>query len=138
MNTDYLDAHQRHLSDANILFDISRLANADHLFGMAAECGLKRLMIAFGMQTDYTGAPKDRKGDWIHAEKVWVRYETYRCGHIQGVQYGLPLSNPFDDWKVDQRYAQEHCFTQARVQSHRAAAHTVHGLVKKAKLDGLI
>ncbi|MEC5213052.1 hypothetical protein RCH06_001594, partial [Polaromonas sp. CG_9.5] len=73
MNADFLDAHHRHLRDADCLFSASHLANADHLYGMAAECGLKRLMIAFGMQTNDTGAPENRKKDWIHAEKVWVR-----------------------------------------------------------------
>ena len=70
MNADFLDAHRRHLRDADYLFSASRLANADHLYGMAAECGLKRLMMAFGMQTDNTGSPVDRQKDRIHAEKV--------------------------------------------------------------------
>lgn len=138
MNTDFLDAHHRHLRDADSLFSASRLANADHLYGMAAECGLKQLMIAFGMETDNTGAPKNRGSDWIHAEKVWTRYETYRSGHIQGVQYGLPPSNPFEDWKAEQRYAQERCFDHARVQPHRTAAHTVRGLVKNAEKGGFV
>lgn len=138
MNTDFLDAHHRHLRDADSLFSASRLANADHLYGMAAECGLKQLMIAFGMETDNTGAPKNRSADWIHAEKVWTRYETYRSGHIQGVQYGLPPSNPFEDWKAEQRYAQERCFDHARVQPHRTAAHTVRGLVKNAEKAGFV
>ena len=85
MTADFLDAHRRHLRDADALFDASRLANADHLYGMAAECGLKRLMIAFGMETDNTGAPKSQR-DWIHVEKVWARYEAYRSGYVQGVQ----------------------------------------------------
>lgn len=139
MNTDFLDAHLRHLRDADYLFSGSYLANADHLYGMAAECGLKRLMMAFGMQTDNTGSPVDRQSDRIHAEKVWARYETYRSGHIQGVQYGLPFStNPFDDWKVEQRYAQEQCFDNARVEPHRTAAHSIRALVKNAEMAGLI
>ena len=138
MNADFLDAHHRHLRDADFLFGASRLANADHLYGMAAECGLKRLMMAFGMQTDDTGAPIDRKKDWIHAEKVWLRYETYRSGHMQGVQYGLPDSNPFENWKAEQRYTQEQCFDHARVEPHQVAAHMVRELVKNAEMAGLV
>lgn len=138
MNADFLDAHRRHLCDADYLFSASHLANADHLYGMAAECGLKRLMIAFGMETNNTGAPKNREKDWIHAEKVWTRYETYRSGHLQGVQYGLPSSNPFNDWKTEQRYAQAQCFDNARVEPHRAAAHAVHVLVRNAEMAGLV
>lgn len=138
MNTDYLDAFHRYLRDADYLFSALHLANADHLYGMAAECGLKRLMIAFGMQLDSAGAPVDRKKDWIHAEKVWGRYESYRSGNVAGDQFGLPSSNPFEDWKVEQRYAQEQCFTHALVEPHRSAAHNIHDLVKKAEKAGLI
>jgi hypothetical protein len=40
MNADFLDAHYRHWQDAELLFGRGRLANADHLYGLAAECGL--------------------------------------------------------------------------------------------------
>ncbi len=132
MNADFLDAHHRHLCDADCLFGASRLANADHLYGMAAECGLKHLMVAFGMKTDTTGAPLNRKTDWIHADKAWMRYETYQSGHVDGTQYGLPLFNPFTDWKVEQRYAAESHFTQSVVQPHKQAAHLINQLVEKA------
>lgn len=138
MNTDFLDAHLRHFCDADTLFDVSRLANADHLYGMAAECGLKRLMVAFGMQTDATGAPADRKKDWIHADKIWVRYEAYRSGPIDGMQYGLSAANPFEDWRSEQRYEKEEHFNIARVEPHRAAAQHVHALIKKAEKAGLV
>lgn len=49
MNADFLDANARHQHDADLLFDRQRWANADHLYGLAAECGLKRLMVTFGM-----------------------------------------------------------------------------------------
>lgn len=138
MNADFWNAHRRHLRDADYLFEASHLANSDHLYGVAAECGLKRLMIAFGMQTDATGSPENKNADRIHAEKVWARYEAYRSGHLEGVQYGLPTENPFNDWKVEQRYVSEQCFDLARVDAHRAAAHAVHALMKKAEKAGLI
>ncbi len=43
MQADFLDAHERHWQDAELLLTNQRLANADHLYGMSAECGLKRL-----------------------------------------------------------------------------------------------
>jgi len=137
MITDFLDAHHRHLNDADSLFNASRLANADHLYGMAAECGLKRLMMAFGMQIGSTGDPKQEK-DKQHADKVWVRYETYRSGHVQGLQYGLPSTFPFDDWKASQRYEKEERFYYARVEPHHSAAHAVHALLKSAERAGLV
>jgi len=137
MKADFLDAHRRHLCHADSLFGASRLANADHLYGMAAECGLKRLMIAFGMKPrPADGAPENRE-DKAHVDKVWVRYEAYRSGQVQGVQYGLPSSSPFDDWKVSQRYAPENHFDRARVEPHHTAAHQVNALIKSAETAGL-
>lgn len=49
MKTDFHDAHERHWDDAERLFEAQRWANADHLYGVAAECGLKWLMVHFGM-----------------------------------------------------------------------------------------
>ncbi|MEO5336762.1 MAG: hypothetical protein H7841_07710 [Magnetospirillum sp. WYHS-4] len=115
-----------------------RFANADHLYGMAAECGLKSLMLAFGMPfDDARGLPSDQK-DREHADGIWVRYETYRCGHHRGVVYALPPSNPFADWKVSQRYANRNRIGQNRADAHRAGAREVHSLVVKAALEGLI
>ncbi len=137
MNTDFLDAHHRHLNDADSLFNASRLANADHLYGMAAECGLKQLMIAFGMQTKSTGDPRQDK-DRQHVDKVWMRYEAYRSGHVQGVHYGLPSTTPFGDWCASQRYEKKVRFYYARVEPHHTAAHAVHALLKKAESAGLV
>lgn len=44
MAENFLDAHHRHWDDAELLYQAQRWANADHLFGVSAECGLKRLM----------------------------------------------------------------------------------------------
>ena len=35
----FLDAHNRHWKDAELLFCRARLANADQLYGFSAECG---------------------------------------------------------------------------------------------------
>ena len=138
MQADFWDAHHRHLRDADFLLSASRLANADHLYGMAAECGLKRLMVAFGMATRTSdGAPVDRD-DREHVDKLWVRYEAYRSGHVNGVQCGLPSSAPFDDWCASQHYAHENGFDHGRVTPHQTGAHAVHAIVKHAERAGLL
>lgn len=137
MNADFLDSHRRHLRDADYLFAASHLANADHLYGMAAECGLKQLMIAFGMQTNATGSP-NRKNDRVHVDKAWAGYDAYRSGHVAGVRFVLPSEIPFDNWRAEQRYANTGHFDLDRVEPHRAAAHVVHALMKKAELEGLV
>lgn len=134
---DFLDAHQRHWHDAEHLFQAQRWANADHLYGMAAECGLKRLMMRFGMEVNSAGSPTDTK-DWKHANNIWARFESYRSGRAEGVGYELPTNNPFSDWDVSDRYAHQSKFNQVKVQSHQAGATVVCGLVNKAQRDGLL
>ena len=136
MNLDFLDAHERHRGDAELLKDGNRLANADHLFGISAECGLKCLMIQFGMPMD-TDKPKDRK-DRVHVNEIWIRFEAYRSGHLQGINYALPTVNPFLDWDVNQRYAHRNNFDSTRLANHRTGTELVRVLIAKAKRDGLL
>ena len=138
MNSDFLDAHYRHWNDAEYLSADSRWANADHLYGMAAECGLKCLMLAFGMPFDPSRDMPQNRQDRQHADGVWSRYESYRCGHLRGTHYVLPANNPFADWDISQRYANRSNFDQTRTQSHQSGAKLVRQLVEKARWDGLI
>lgn len=138
MQADFLDAHERHWSDAERLFAAGRYANADHLYGMAAECGLKRLMVNFGMAVNpATGSPVVRE-DKSHANHVWARFESYRSGKVEGVDYGLPAPNPFDNWDASDRYAHQSNFNQASVQLHQAGAAAIRELIKKAQREGLL
>ena len=138
MIVDFLDAHVRHWDDAELLFKATRWANADHLYGLAAECGLKQLMIAFGMNVDpATGSPTNRQ-DWFHADHSWMRYESYRSGHHNGASYLLPLNDPFIDWNASQRYAHQNNFSQGIVEAHRNGAESVYNLITKAVLEGIV
>ena len=58
---DFVDAHHRHWTDAELLFERDRWANADQLYGFSAECGLKAVMKTFGMPVDETGTPEERE-----------------------------------------------------------------------------
>lgn len=138
MNVDFYDAHNRHWDDAETLNNAKRLANADHLFGLAAECGLKRLMLAFGMPFDNEKDKPKKSEDWVHADGAWARYESYRCGHHRGAAYPLAGPNPFADWRIAQRYAHQSQFDGNRITSHRGGAEDVRRLVKKAAREGLI
>lgn len=138
MQTDFLDAHERHWEDAERLFQAQRWANADHLYGMAAECGLKQLMRAFGMSFDTARGQPRKSLDRAHADGIWARYESYRCGHHRGAGYALPDPNPFSNWNASQRYAHQKHFDQARVQAHRSGADVIKELIKKARKEGLI
>jgi hypothetical protein len=138
MNSDFLDAHFRHWEDADQLFGMGCWANADQLFGMCAECGLKRLMRAFGMPFDVNRDRPQERQDREHADGVWARYEAYRSGHHQGAHYSLPTTNPYQNWHVSQRYANRNQFDEVRVRPHRDGAEEVRKLIQKARREGLI
>ncbi|MFY8092831.1 MAG: SAM-dependent methyltransferase [Niveispirillum sp.] len=138
MPADFIDANGRHTDDAERLFQVERYANADHLFGIAAECGLKCLMAAFGMPVEpATGDPKERT-DKQHVDALWVRYESYRYGHHSGAGYVLPAVNPFADWQASQRYERQDQFDADRVEPHRHSAIFIQRLVSKAQSEGLL
>lgn len=138
MTTDFYDAFERHKEDAETLFSMSRWANSDHLFGIAAECGLKRLMLAFGMGLDTSSNDMPQlKVDHVHANKVWDRYEHYRAGY-GATKYILSSPNPFGDWDASQRYSAQSNFDKARVEPHKKACKEIEDICKKAQLDGII
>lgn len=138
MQADYLDAHERHWNDAESLFQAQRWANADHLYGMAAECGIKQLMRAFGMPYDTSNDRPKSKDDRVHANGIWVRFESYRSGRVLGTGYTLPSNNPFGNWDVADRYAHQSNFNQTQVQGHQTGAGAVCGLIAKAQREGLL
>lgn len=138
MQADFLDAHERHWDDAERLFQAQRWANADHLYGMAAECGLKALMEKLSTQ----GA-LDPKQDHVHimedkrANNAWSRYQSYLSGPL-AIKLSLPQTNPFGDWLTSQRYAHQSNFNHARAQSHQAGAKAVCERINIARREGLV
>ncbi len=135
MEADFLDAHERHWQDAEMLRASRRWANSDHLYGFAAECGLKRLMLAFGMPVGQDGSPE--QPDKVHADRAWGRYEAYRSGHRDGAAYALPTANPFSDWATHQRYARQAEFDEARTDRHRKGVESVRRMLRDARDNGL-
>ena len=136
---DFDDAHLRHWNDAELLVDDDRWANADQLYGLSAECGLKALMGALGrMPVDVSGKPanpKHRK----HVQEFWPIFVTFAEGPV-GARYvaRLPSGTPFADWSVQNRYAHRCHFQHAGVEPHRRAARRVRHMVQRAKQDGLL
>ena len=138
MPEDFFDAHERHHDDAEILYAQERWANADHLFGVAAECGLKALTVKFkGGQLG--------KGERYHVNEppsklsnAWDIFESYRSGHAMGAKFAMPAGNPFLDWDVSQRYAHQSNFNKSIVDPHRNGASLVMELLITADVEGLL
>src|SRR2546428_7127370 len=127
MPEDYAAAATRHFKDAVLLEENRRLANADHLFGFAAECGIKRALVELpGFLEQGKLAP------------AYHKHVNHLCDsvHLQGVQKRYPrlvavlrgLQQPFHDWSADQRYA-DSAITVEAIRRHRKAAARILGSV---------
>ncbi len=137
MSLDYLDASERHFDDGELLLSKGRLANADHLFGMSAECSLKAVMVALGMATSGAGAPRDR-GHKVHMPYLWAAFQSFAGGRLAS-RYVEPLDkqNPFVDWKVDQRYWRQNNIGRRAARDHQRAALQCRSCLVKLVLDGV-
>ena len=138
MKADYLDSHERHQIDAKLLLDNERWANARHLYGLASECGLKRMMQEFNMKVNENNGTPKLKEDRVHANEIWKRYESYRNGHVLGVNYILPEENPFLNWNISDRYACRESFDKHLAVLHKQGCDLVQNIIKRARNDGLL
>ncbi len=135
---DYLDAFERHSHDAEILYQRARWANADHLFGVSAECGLKAVMLALDiLRLDHRGRPQ--RDYQVHIDELWNKFTSLGAGSQAGKYIGLiPNQNPFSNWRIEQRYAPASSITQSIAHQHRTALDDVRRVVLEAKLDGIL
>lgn len=127
---EYCCAHRRHWKDAELLLKNCRWANADQLYGLSAECGLKALMPDLGM-------PMKHK----HLEVIWpdfAKFATAALGRVNARYVALlPTGTPFSDWSVQNRYAHSCHFPESAVEPHRKAACAVRKMVDVAQQDGV-
>lgn len=135
MGINFMDASNRHWDGAELLYSDSHLANADHLYGLSAECGLKALMVAMG-------APTDPVGDMLkphkkHIDQLWGEFQSFASG-LSGSAYVamLPAGSPFSNWAIQQRYEHRVFANQSLVDDHRVAARQVRAVLDHAVLDG--
>jgi hypothetical protein len=137
MPVDFCDAAHRHWEDAGYLLVDDRLANADHLFGLSAECALKAIMFALGMTLDPKGRPSEQKHR-VHINLLWNEFESFaneRSGaHYASLLSGVP--NPFMNWDVAQRFHHRADVTPGVAEDHHQAARTVKQVLDQAVLNG--
>lgn len=93
VTTDFKDAARRHWEDAELLGSHNRWPNADHLYGFAAECALKAVMVGLGMQLGPDGKPP--KPYAVHIHQLWDQFLIFANGKSQaGYAAMLQPSNP--------------------------------------------
>lgn len=139
MSTDFKDASTRHFEDAEVLLaqPQPREANADHLFGLSAECSLKAIMLGLGMAVKPDGAPAD-KGHKVHMPELWAAFQSFAKGRLAS-RYLEPLDkqNPFAGWDVEQRYWSRAAVLITATGSHQRGAVQCRASLEKLILDGV-
>ena len=136
---DFHDAHLRHWQDGELLFGHDRWANADQLYGLSAECGLKAVMLGLGMMpVTPHGVPMQREHRQ-HVDLLWPEFRRFVRRRIGGRYLDLlPGGNPFSSWSIEDRYAHGRHFHYASVSPLRSAADGVRKMVRRARQDRVI
>lgn len=131
----YQAATTRCWTDGEALYETARLGTADHLYGLAAECALKAILEGLGIITAAATPPVRRYK--VHGDDIWREYVSALSGRTQvGLQ--APLPGPFVAWRIEDRYAVDALFSQARVDGHRAGAKVAIELLERARTTGVV
>ncbi len=147
----YEQAARRHLTDAETLFNQGRMPNAGQLYGFAAECGLKAMLLACGVAPDTDGGipaihpTKPKKGHPLRQHMPILTDRIANHGQLipDGLQATMYMSlmpnlGQFDDWSVDHRYCSDAATPETSVAQWRHAAKEVATMLDQAKQDGVL
>ena len=120
MSENFTQAALRHWRDAELLKGQGRIDNADHHYGIAAECAIKQALLhlpAFAMRGTLQNPYKE------HIDVLWnrVNHQSLQQSYpgllavVKGGQF-------FDDWHISQRYSPDNEVSVTAMQKHRAIA----------------
>ena len=121
---DYRAAAIRHHSDAEHLLTSKRLENADHHYGIAAECALKAAW-------KREGRPVTTEPPHVHIDKLWSQAALHFSGrhNVALVNTIKRSGDPFADWSVSQRYHASGLLAMPEIETHRRACRRLLGAV---------
>ncbi|MFI1947082.1 hypothetical protein ACH46F_24955 [Streptomyces virginiae] len=152
----FASAAGRHFRDADYLRTDGRLPTADHLYGFAAECATKSLLLRF---TEVSMDPKP--GEAKPSAKPWAEhpdhpgdpYKVIEFGHVNELIREIRLLahgrtgallhaaldgdlRVFKKWHVKYRYFDGAYAQDEIVGNRRTAAHNILSLHEQAQLNG--
>ncbi|RJX31123.1 MAG: hypothetical protein C4531_07950 [Desulfurivibrio sp.] len=117
----------RHWKDAELLEKDNRLENADHLYGFAAECAIKNVLVRL---PSFSRNGKLEKSYKEHVNVLWgrVNYQNLQKSypHLSAL---LKSPNPFADWDVNQRYAANDGISKTALELHKISAKRLLGII---------
>lgn len=139
----FAKAAVRHLQDAELLQREARFANADHLAGVAAECGLKAILVEYlGGDTDARGRPthpRSPQKSFGHLPNLWGDIASTAQGRTAASFIGLlDAENLFASWNVAERYSDGTHVDKNRADKHIVSARTVLTILQQAQIDGVL
>ena len=140
-HADFADANERHWEDAERFYKENRWANAEYLYGLSAECGLKAVMVVVGLKTDGRGSPGLAYRRHVH--ELWEPFIawfgmfawTEAFAKADYLRWMMDYK-PFEDWSHHDRYAKRSRFREVNVKPHREATEKVRSMVWYAKMGG--
>jgi hypothetical protein len=129
--------------------------SADHLAGLAAECGIKAILVDFlGSRLDARNRPEHpevtyldrsgRKPRWTnkhgHLPELWEHLTAIahrrRGGGVGALFTQLIWNNPFEGWDVADRYCDGTTITDAVLDRHLKAAYDLIAAHEQASILG--
>jgi len=139
---DYKAASRRHHNDADLLRTGGRSANAGQLYGFAAECGLKALMVAHGVPTEPNGDIRRNNRYRKHLpylSQLVATITVFPDGRAATRYVSmLPSLSHFTDWNVDHRYWLESMLPSGSLLNWYAAAQQISAMLDAATADGVM
>jgi hypothetical protein len=139
----FLEAARRHWRDADHLLQNGQTANADHLAGFSAECGIKAFLCGLcGVPTPQAGPPAEAGLKFSHLPALWSNAATYLHGRTAFAATNtaaiLSRANPFATWSVSDRYENDAVASVIRATGHVNAARQILSLTEQAHLNGVL
>lgn len=137
---DFHQAARRHFKDAELLMNQTREANAGQLYGFAAECGVKALLVWKGYPSDPVSGEiiEKRKKLRAHIHELTKNINmvhTFLDGRGAAKYLAMiPSIGDFSDWKTDHRYYIESALPPS-VSNWKNASREIMRMLDHAMLD---
>lgn len=140
---DFKAASRRHGRDARYLLDGGRWSNADHLAGLAAECGLKAILqgwlgASLNVKDILVWEPSGKELRF-HVNKLWPELPLILSGRSGPALVALVVrSAPSATWDVADRYSGDNAITEQHARGHVGKAEEIVKLLDQAELTGAV
>jgi hypothetical protein len=139
----YAQSARRHFHDAEQLLERHRHGNAGHLFGFAAESGLKAVLVACGVPTDANGSIP--QGHRLRQHVPVLGDRLVKDGHLMpdgrfATVYMAKVGSlgNFHDWSIEHRYWADAALPVASVDLWRQCACEIMAMLDQAIEDGVL